>query len=172
MSACADVRCNSIPVDGGDPLVTVPQISTIRKRCYNAHIDGDNRECDRSVRSDWVVKPTVLVAHAIRFNQEGDKVHPVGRDMMAPPVLHLQGSTYGLCIVAEHVGDSATSGHYVAYARDIGFAGRFRFDDGDVSSCSEDDATRHPYIVMCQKLDKSGCKFCISPLRGWYRDAT
>ena len=152
-------------------LLQYPQISTIRKRCYNTHSEGDSRECDHSVRSDWIVAPAVLVVHAIRFGHDGDKIHPIGRDMTSPPVLHLQGSTYALCSVVEHIGESSRSGHYVAYAKDIGFAGWFRFDDGDVSRCSEEDATRHPYLAMYQKLVKLGTQFYISDKWGMCQES-
>ena len=72
--------------------------------------------------------------------------------MVAPKFLSSFSSSYELQSVVEHVGDSAKSGHYHAYGRDVASGQWFRYDDATGTLSSHVEATRRPYVAQYQRL--------------------
>ena len=131
-----------------------PDVSLIKKICYGGHGAEDSGDVDRAVKIDCVLPPAILAVQVMRFRTADgldSEILPEGRDMAAPQFLSACSSSYVLQSVVEQVGDSAKSGQYVAYGRDVTSGLWIRYDDATVTLSSESEATRVPYIALYQR---------------------
>ena len=128
-----------------------PESCVIRKRCYEEHSNGDERECDHAQTREWVILPDIICAHVLRFSEDSSKILPVDDDLSAPPFLKVGGVTYELRSVIEHIGESSRSGHYVARVRRSPSNSWYEMDDRVVRKSSAERAGLAPYIAFYQR---------------------
>ena len=88
----------------------------------------------------------MLIAQALRFDADGEKLIAYGADMVATEVLEFQGANYDICSVVEHVGTSSNSGHYYAFGNDMDRQIWYKMDDSRVTVSSFSEARRSPTL--------------------------
>ena len=112
----------------------------------------------------------MLIAQALRFDADGEKLIAYGADMVATEVHDFQGANYELCSVVEHVGASSNSGHYYGFGKDMDRKIWYKMDDSRVTVSSFSEAWRSPYISFyqgCQILLRYPLSHLLLVLRGF-----